>query len=144
MKSSITYTFISFMLVFILSIATKQAVCQDYEGDYCKTELVSRAPSPSNSGLETVCISFSKYDGDQITVCWKNKVSKIMSGVELVFDQVSPGVFESWAGSGWVKGQPKPGFFKGLRIKFVTANKVVYSNYESADGSLVEKIIYTR
>ncbi|MEI6059758.1 MAG: hypothetical protein WCR72_03565 [Bacteroidota bacterium] len=130
------------LIIFNLVLFSKIAVCQDYEGDFCNSELVEKGPTGQYGMLETLCISLSKYDGEQIAITWKNKKTKfIEGGNEAIFKQVSPGVFER---ESTANKYTTVSFFRGERIRIVTQNKVVFTRFMDTDGSVLYKIIYTR
>jgi hypothetical protein len=128
-----------FILVFSLMLCGKVAVCQDYEGTFCKAEMIEVGPGGQYNMLENLCICLSKYDGEQIFVGWKNNISKLPEPYENKFKQVSPGVFELPA----VYGGPAVSYFIGDRVRVISSNKVVFTRYDGK-GITTYKIIYTR
>jgi len=121
----------------MLLITGSPAKCQDYEGNYCNSTLIYHS---STYGTETFCISFSNYDGDQISVCFKVKGEERPFISNEIYYQVSPGVFETKCPPSYLNPQNK---FCGKRVKFITSEKVVYEMFWY-EGTLLEKIIYKR
>lgn len=106
---------------------------QDYEGKWCNATVKVN----NNSGLQDFCLVLQNYDGKEIGLYFIYKDGGNKMFIDML-EMVSPGVFQTKAAArGGVN------FFKGVRVTFITANKVIYEGYGNANGDLIEKIIYT-
>jgi hypothetical protein len=117
----------------IILITPGISSAQDYDGKWCNATIKVN----NNSGKQDFCLILQNYDGNEIGLYFIYKDGGDKRFVEML-EMVSPGVFETKAAArGGVN------FFKGTRITFINANKVIYEGYGNASGALIEKIIYT-
>ncbi|MBS1494769.1 MAG: hypothetical protein JST55_14735 [Bacteroidetes bacterium] len=125
------YLFLFTTLFLILSPQISNA--QDYDGKWCNATIKVN----NNSGKQDFCLILQNYDGKEVGLYFIYKEGGDKMFIEML-DMVSPGVFETKAAArGGVN------FFKGTRVTYINANKVIYEGYGNANGSLIEKIIYT-
>jgi len=123
-----------FIVISAIIFTGKNSAAQDYDGSWCKSTVVVN----NNSGLWESCLVLKNYDGSQIGLYFRYKEGDSDNFVDML-EMVSPGVFQTKAAArGGVN------FFKGIRVTFITSNKVIYEGYGNANGSLIEKIIYTK
>lgn len=125
--------FTLFIVISAIVFTVNNSAAQDYDGKWCKATVTIN----NNSGLQDFCLILQNYDGIEIGLYFIYKEGGDKRFVDML-EMVSPGIFQTKAASrGGVN------FFKGIRVTYITANKVIYEGYGNANGSLIEKIIFT-